>query len=93
MIGALRKLLNGNEVVEELTPWYRGFTGEIEAKTGKDVGSFAVKGAYVEVDENTIEITELPVRTWTQGYKQFLEGMLAGAGGDAKDAGVVKDFK
>jgi len=92
VIAALRSLLHGNDVIAELKPWYRGFTGEIEAKTGKDAGSYLVKGGYVEVDENTIEVTELPVRTWTQTYKQFLETMLTGAA-DSKDAGVVKDFR
>jgi hypothetical protein len=32
-----------------------------------------------------VSITELPVRTWTQPYKEFLEGLLRGA--DAKDGG------
>ena len=73
-------------------PWYRGFTGEIEPKTGKDTGSYAVRGGFTVVDENTIEVTELPVRVWTSGYKAFLETMLAGAP-DSKDAGMVKDFK
>jgi len=94
IIAALRQLLKGEEAIEELVPWYRGFDGTITAKVGKkgDDGSFTVNGCYREVDENTIEVTELPVRTWTQGYKQFLEAMLPGAP-DSKEAGLVKDFK
>ena len=33
--------------------------------------------------ETTLEITELPVRKWTQDYKEFLEGMVKP---DEKDA-------
>lgn len=34
-----------------------------------------------------VEITELPVRKWTQDYKQFLESLLVGAeDAKAKDA-------
>jgi hypothetical protein len=28
------------------------------------------------VDEMTLEVTELPVRKWTQDYKEFLEGLV-----------------
>lgn len=50
--------------------WYRGFEGEIvPTKPGK----YAVRGTLEEVDEHTIRITELPVRHWTQSYKDWLE--------------------
>ena len=42
--------------MEEIHPWYRGFNGEIIAKTGKDKGSYMVRGAYTDIDENTIEV-------------------------------------
>ena len=80
IIACLRTLLKAGEHeeadIEDIHPSYRGFEGEIEAKTGKDKGTYAVRGTYEEVDENTICITELPIRTWTQGYKAFLESML-----------------
>ena len=44
------------EEMEEIHPWYRGFNGEIIAKTGKDKGSYTVRGAYTDIDENTIEV-------------------------------------
>lgn len=28
------------------------------------------------MDDTTLEITELPVRKWTQDYKEFLEGLI-----------------
>lgn len=30
----------------------------------------------LQVDDTTLEITELPVRKWTQDYKEFLEGLI-----------------
>lgn len=40
---------------------------------------FSVSGEIGMVDDTTIEITELPVGTWTQNYKEsVLEPMLLG---------------
>jgi DNA topoisomerase-2 len=78
-----------------MKPWYRGFTGEVENKTGKDCNNFSVLGRAEEVDENTVLISELPVGKWTTDYKQFLETVLIG--GVAPDGPAVtpfiKDFK
>lgn len=30
----------------------------------------------VQRDDTTLEITELPVRKWTQDYKEFLESLI-----------------
>jgi DNA topoisomerase-2 len=59
--------------VAEFTPWYLGFTGSIE-KGAK--GSYTSKGIYSWLNENTLEITELPVGVWTEDYKEFLEQMI-----------------
>ena len=68
---------------------YRGFTGAIEEENR----TYTVKGAYKVVDETTIEITELPIRVWTQTYKAFLEDLMTGspAGGSGKSAGKSAD--
>ena len=34
------------------------------------------KGRYRIVDFKTVEITELPIGTWTDDYKEFLETLL-----------------
>ena len=41
-------------------------------------GSYEVRGCIERIDDTTISITELPIKKWTQDYKQFLEGMLTG---------------
>lgn len=32
--------------------------------------------ACLQIDSTTIEVTELPIRKWTQDYKEFLEGLI-----------------
>ena len=57
-------------------PSYKGFGGVIEDIDGS---RFAVSGEVAVLDDNLIEITELPIKTWTQAYKETtLETMLQG---------------
>jgi len=65
---------------ERLHPWYRGFTGEIE-RIASD--KYRINGTWRKIDNETLEITELPIGTWTQSYKEMLEGMLTGSSGTA----------
>ncbi|XP_050387833.1 DNA topoisomerase 2 [Argentina anserina] len=77
IIANVRRLLNGDEMVP-MDPWYRGFTGYIE-KTVKEAGmSYTVCGIVEEVNETTLRISELPIRRWTQDYKEFLESISQG---------------
>ena len=59
----------------EMKPWWFGFKGKVQAQDDK---TWVTKGVYefVSDDEATIRITELPIGTWTQDYKDFLEAML-----------------
>ncbi|RLN49417.1 hypothetical protein BBJ28_00012663, partial [Nothophytophthora sp. Chile5] len=87
IIKGLRQMIN-NEEMTPLTPWYRGFVGHIVEKTntrGSDTGNYVVQGLFEVTDDSTLVISELPVKLWTQTYKQFLEGLL--------EAGTIKDFK
>ena len=34
------------------------------------------KTSYVQRDATTLEVTELPIRKWTQDYKEFLETLI-----------------
>lgn len=42
-------------------------------------GKFEIAGLVEAVDNNTVEITELPIRKWTQDYKEWLDSITAGA--------------
>eukprot|EP00730_Choanoeca_flexa_P005957 TRINITY_DN12057_c5_g1_i1.p1 TRINITY_DN12057_c5_g1~~TRINITY_DN12057_c5_g1_i1.p1 ORF type:complete len:1050 (+),score=467.07 TRINITY_DN12057_c5_g1_i1:440-3151(+) len=67
----LLQLISGREM-EPMQPWYKGFNGEITLKK-KD--KYQVRGIIEKVSDTELEISELPIRTWTQSYKEFLEGL------------------
>merc|ERR1719356_253070 len=79
IIDNLRQWIKGGKM-KPMKPWYRGFKGSIES-CGK--GSYYSWGVAKENDKG-LEITELPVRKWTQDYKEFLQGMLPGGEGKTK---------
>ena len=54
-------------------PWYAGYNGEI---IPKEKGQYDVVGKVEKTSPTTIEIKELPIRVWTQDYKEFLQEML-----------------
>ena len=68
IITCLKKKINGEEI-SPLKPWYRGFKGEIVLEKGSHVtkGTYEILGAY------EIRISELPIGTWTQNYKEYLD--------------------
>lgn len=71
----IRALLDDEEMVN-MIPWYKNFKGTIE-----DCGDhrYIVSGEVAVLNNNKVEITELPVGTWTQTYKEnVLEPMLHG---------------
>lgn len=68
LVANIKRLMNGEDL-EELMPWYRGWEGEVE-KIGD--GKFRLIGSIEQLDEKTLEITEIPVKTWTNNMKEFL---------------------
>uniref|UniRef100_A0A3Q4HPZ5 Topo IIA-type catalytic domain-containing protein n=1 Tax=Neolamprologus brichardi TaxID=32507 RepID=A0A3Q4HPZ5_NEOBR len=69
-------------------PSYKNFKGIIH-ELGQN--QYLVSGEVSVIDKNTIEITELPVRTWTQAYKEsVLEPMLQGTD---KTPALINDYK
>merc|ERR1719353_1596202 len=92
LINNIRKLLRGKKM-EDLLPWYKGFRGSIAAMKGED-GKFEVSGVVTKKDNKTVEITEIPVRKWTQDYKEFLEGMMPGEKKSEESSGhMIEDFR
>ncbi|KAM0718656.1 hypothetical protein Q7P37_005727 [Cladosporium fusiforme] len=68
-----------------MKPWFRGWTGEVE-----DVGGerFKFSGRITETGETEVEITELPVRLWTQTFKDRLEDIIKAE----KSPSFIKDY-
>ena len=62
--------------IEQMTPYYLGFNGTIQKNDKSDSNSYVSKGVYRWIDSETVEITELPIGTWTEDYKDFLETMI-----------------
>ncbi|KAM0851391.1 hypothetical protein ACQ4PT_052453 [Festuca glaucescens] len=76
IIANLKRLLK-NEALEPMDPWYKGFKGSIE-KTIKATGvTYTITGIIEAVNDSKLNITELPIRRWTDCYKDFLELMCA----------------
>lgn len=59
-------MLGGDEP-QTMTPWFKGFRGTIELL---DHQRYVMNGEISEISDTKLEITELPVRTWTQTYKE-----------------------
>jgi DNA topoisomerase II len=68
-----RKLSGTVSAQAPIEPFYKNFKGTI-----RRVGDtkYLFKGCYTILDEKRIRITELPVGTWTEDYKKFLEHLI-----------------
>jgi len=56
------------------------------AATATATAKYLIKGCYEIIGTKQVRITELPVGTWTDDYKQFLEGLM-----ETKDKDKEKD--
>jgi DNA topoisomerase-2 len=95
VVGLLKDRLNGTKETLAgvvLNPWWIGFRGSVEQKGDKQ---WLTRSLYTWHDSTcSVQISELPVGTWTKDYKGFLDGLVQGLGTDAKEDGkpVLKHF-
>jgi DNA topoisomerase-2 len=59
--------------VKDILPNYRGFKGDIDLIS---LGKFKLTGKWNVINSTKFRITELPVATWTDDYKRFLESLI-----------------
>ena len=86
-----KRLINPLEQIDDIVPYYEGFTGEI-FKIAEH--KYLVKGKFEIIDSKTIRITELPVGTWTEDYKKDLEYMLSDKDKKGKKKKpIIKNFR
>ena len=62
--------------INDLIPHYPNYKGSIKVKDGKD-NTFESTGCYRYLDDNTIEITEIPVKQAIEDYKKDVLEELA----------------
>ncbi|KAJ8915854.1 hypothetical protein NQ315_004668 [Exocentrus adspersus] len=87
IVSNLRKMMDGEDP-EELIPWYKNFRGTIEFCGDQ---RYVISGEIAIVGNEKVEITELPIGTWTQNYKEnVLEPMVHGS---EKLKAVLSDYK
>uniref|UniRef100_A0A7E4ZZX8 DNA topoisomerase 2 n=1 Tax=Panagrellus redivivus TaxID=6233 RepID=A0A7E4ZZX8_PANRE len=87
LVANMRRLIRGEEI-KTMVPWYKHFSGTI---VRLDDTRFVCSGEIGVINDDTIEITELPVKTWTQNYKESVIEPLVD--GDGKTPAMVNDFK
>ncbi|CCV01991.1 DNA topoisomerase II [Invertebrate iridescent virus 22] len=70
------KLLNKkNNGINNLCPFYKNFKGKIKACDG-GVLKFLTYGKMKRLDENTIQVTELPIGMWTDKFKEHCYSLI-----------------
>jgi len=70
--------------LEEPVPWIAGFRGTIRPAGVAGRHAFESVGVLVPGARGTWEVTELPVGTWTDTYRAFLDGLV--------EAGKLRSF-
>jgi DNA topoisomerase-2 len=71
IINNLRSKIKGGHF-KNINPWYNKFKGSISPSINKNI--YYAKGIYNK-NGNLLEIIELPVGTWTDNYKGYIENI------------------
>lgn len=81
---ACLKVLSGKKLsAGTLTPHFNGFTGSV--KRVEETGQVVITGKLQVVNSTTIKISELPIGTYLDDYKELLNSM--------EDSGFIKDYE
>jgi DNA topoisomerase-2 len=84
------KLNKIENTIEDFVPYYEGFKGTIKQI---EKNKYLIKGCY-NIIGDSVKITELPIYTATDKYKEFLEGLTDGSvdKNGKKILPIIKDF-
>ena len=69
----LKCIIKNEKFNDEFIPYYEGFKGTIRKVEHQ---KYLIKGVYKVLDYKSIQITELPIGTWTVNYKNYLESLM-----------------
>tara|TARA_Y100000389_G_scaffold37455_1_gene31793 strand:- start:4124 stop:7606 length:3483 start_codon:yes stop_codon:yes gene_type:complete len=72
VLNYVRNTLN-DKPTNELKPYFHGFNGTI---IHNEDNSIITKGSYEIINYKTILISELPIGTWIDNYKQFIDEIV-----------------
>lgn len=78
---AVLAILN-KQFTKRLIPWFKGFTGKVEALTEKQ---YQIFGSFKREGATTIHVTELPVGVYLDQYKEHLNKLV--------ESGFIKDYE
>ena len=92
IIAYIRSMLAATPATDRpvIEPYFKGFKGTIRniATSGAPASASAkylIKGTYEIVADRKVRITELPIGTWTDDYKVFLEKLMEVPSASDKD--------
>ena len=87
LVKNIRRMLDGDEPTV-MTPWFKNFKGHIEYL---DNHRYVCNGEIGRLAHNKFEITELPIREWTQHYKEsVMEPLVQGTD---KISPLISDYR
>ena len=91
IIEYLKCKLNNRSVDKiKFTPYWNGFNGNVEQLSEQ---KYLVRGKYEKISPNKITITELPIGTWTDDYKQYIESLMENTDKNGKKIKpILKDY-
>ena len=78
MIDNEKSLAKAHELIikhqtSSLVPWYIGFKGSVSKK---EAGGYITTGKYEFIDDDNVDISELPIGVWTEDFKNYLEELM-----------------
>ena len=94
IIAYIRAMLMETSVGDRPTiePYFKGFKGTIKnISSSESLPKYIIKGTYEIVADRKVRITELPIGTWTDDYKEFLEKLMEVPAASEKDKDKDKD--
>ena len=71
----IKHMLEGKSttLAPPLLPFYAGFKGKVVPLSGT---KYLIKGVYEVLSDKQVRVTELPVGTWTDDYKKYIEELI-----------------
>lgn len=79
------RLMMAGEPMKPMTPWFRDFKGNV---TQMAPDRYKFSGVIKQTGDNEVEITELPIRMWTQDFKDKIVDIIKAEKGSA----FIKDY-